>query len=396
MPRSLIWRVSYGALLALMLIAGAASLAAPPAAPEPKLPPGYKPEIKKDERGLWMEMEDFERTLQRSPVVVRDFELNEYLRTVMCRVAAEYCADARVYLVRNPGFNASMAPNGMMQVWTGLLLRVGSEDELASVLGHELAHYVSADSIERFRRIRDRMAGGSLVSLGVAIATGIYAPIGEAGAMLSVLAFSRDQEQNADLLGASLIAKAGYDPHASYQVWDMLMEEERRAVAKADEPALFMSTHPPSAERSRILREWVVASYGPDPAPVAEADRHRRLLEAHYMTLMNDQLKTNRYGRTEFILERHAALGIESALVDYFRGRTYLQRGEEGDAARARAAFEAALATGRAPPETHRELGYLQLKADDAMGARASFARYLAEAPAAEDRSMIEFYLKEE
>lgn len=41
-------------------------------------------------------------------------------------MARDYCADVRVYLIRNPGFNASMAPNGMMQAWTGLLLRVGT------------------------------------------------------------------------------------------------------------------------------------------------------------------------------------------------------------------------------------------------------------------------------
>jgi len=379
---------------ALGWAAGAA--AAPPETPEPTLPPGYKPEIKRDERGLWMEMEEFEQAIQRSPLLVRDAELNAYLKDAMCRVARDYCADVRIYLIRNPGFNASMAPNGMMQVWTGLLLRVGSEDELASVLGHELAHYMRADSIERFRRIRDRMSGGSILSFGLAVATGVYVPIGEAGAMLSVLAFSRDQEQDADLLGASLIAEAGFDAHASYQVWERLMEEEQRAVSRAEEPALFMRTHPLSAERSRTLRDWIDANYGPEPAQGPATDTHRRLLETHYMMLMGDQLKTHRYGRTEYILERNAALGIDPALVEYFRGRTYMQRGEAGDADLARAAFAASIDTGRAPAEAHRELGYLLLKADDLPAARESFARYLEAAPEADDRPMIEFYLNEE
>jgi beta-barrel assembly-enhancing protease len=382
------------ALVGLGLVAGPASAA--PTAPEPKLPPGYKPEIQRDERGLWMEMEEFERAIQRSPLLVRDAELNAYLNDAMCRVARDYCADVRIYLIRNPGFNASMAPNGMMQVWTGLLLRVGSEDELASVLGHELAHYMRADSIERFRRIRDRMSGGSILSFGLAIATGIYVPIGEAGAMLSVLAFSREQEQNADILGALLIAEAGFDPHASYLVWERLMEEEQRAESRAEEPAVFMRTHPVSVERSRTLRDWVIANYGPEPAQLPGVDTHRRLLETHYMMLMDDQLKTNRYGRTGYMLERHAALGIEPGLVEYFRGRTFMQRGEDGDAALAQAAFEASIATGRAPAVAHRELGYLLLKAGDLPGAQASFAGYLEAAPDANDRSMIEFYINQE
>ena len=388
------WRGIAVGLLALSCAAAAA--AAAPTAPEPKLPPGYKPEIKRDERGLWMEMEEFEQAIQRSPLLVRDAELNAYLKDTMCRVARDYCADVRIYLVRNPGFNASMAPNGMMQVWTGLLLRVGSEDELASVLGHELAHYMRADSIERFRRIRDRMSGGSILSFGLAIATGVYVPIGEAGAMLSVLAFSREQEQNADLLGALLIAEAGFDPHASYLVWERLMEEEHRAESRAEEPALFMRTHPLSAERSRTLREWINANYGPEPAQLPGVETHRRLLEQHYMMLMDDQLKTHRYGRTAYILERNAALGIDPGLVEYYRGRTFMQRGEDGDAALAQAAFEAAIATGRAPAAAHRELGYLLLKAKDLAAAQASFATYLEAAPDADDRAMIEFYINQE
>src|SRR5512137_192826 len=106
----------------------AAAAAAAVDAPEPKIPPGYRPEIARDERGLWMEMREYEAALAKSPLLVRDPALNDYVKGAMCRVAGPYCADVRVYLVRNSGFNASMAPNGMMQVWTGLLVRVTSED----------------------------------------------------------------------------------------------------------------------------------------------------------------------------------------------------------------------------------------------------------------------------
>ena len=54
-------------------------------------------------------------------------------------------------LVRTPYFNASMAPNGMMQVWSGLLLRVDNEAQLAAVLGHEIGHYLARHSVERLR-----------------------------------------------------------------------------------------------------------------------------------------------------------------------------------------------------------------------------------------------------
>src|SRR3712207_9320547 len=65
-----------------------------------------------------------ERKLRESKYVINDPELNDYLTGVLCRaVGPERCKGVRIYVVRMPAFNASMAPNGMMQVWSGLLLR---------------------------------------------------------------------------------------------------------------------------------------------------------------------------------------------------------------------------------------------------------------------------------
>ena len=104
--------------------------------------PGYKPKQTSTEAGLWMQMDRFEKRLANSELVERDAELNQYVRGVLCRIAPDHCNDIRLFILKNPHFNASMAPNGSMHVWTGLLLRVQNEDQLASVLGHEMAHYV--------------------------------------------------------------------------------------------------------------------------------------------------------------------------------------------------------------------------------------------------------------
>ena len=55
-----------------------------------------------------------------------------------------------------PQFNAMMAPNGMMLVWSGLLLRVENEAQLAAILGHELGHYLERHSVEQLRAAKDR------------------------------------------------------------------------------------------------------------------------------------------------------------------------------------------------------------------------------------------------
>jgi tetratricopeptide (TPR) repeat protein len=120
------------------------------------------------------------------------------------------------------------------------------------------------------------------------------------------------------------------------------------------------------------------------------------LLTTHYRMLMDDQIDTNRYSRTEVLLERHAQLGIDPAVINYYRGEMHRQRGAQGDAEMARDAYLSSISTGRAVPEAYRNVGYLYLKAGDTEKAREHFRRYLEAAPAADDRAMIESYLVDE
>src|SRR5215831_9630937 len=115
------------------------------------LQPGERPTPGSDEAGLWMQMDRAELTLRTSANLVYDPALNEYVRQIVCRLAGPHCDGLRVYIVRNPEFNASMAPNGMMLVWTGLLLRMENEAQLAFILGHELGHYLRRHALQQFR-----------------------------------------------------------------------------------------------------------------------------------------------------------------------------------------------------------------------------------------------------
>ena len=381
--------------LLLMLAAAVSATAAEVAVPEPVLPPGYEPELSKDEQGLWFEMQEWERRLGQSPLLVRDDDINGHIRSIACRVAAAYCDDVRIYVIRNPGFNASMAPNGMMQVWTGLLTRAHSDDEVATVLGHEIAHFTRAHSINQWRKVKREMTAGAFLSLGLGAVTGIYGPVGESLALMSVLAYSREQEEEADLLGAKIMADAGFDPHASYRVWDMLIREEQRAVAKGDDPSAIMRTHPESEARAASLREWTVATYGPAPEEIVDKD-YVAFLDRHYVLLMDDQLDTNRYGRMEHLLEQHTEMGVEPALVHFFYGEMFRQRAGDGDGELARNAYRMAIATGTPPADAYRNLGYLLLKEGDRAGANDNFRQYLEARPDADDRAMIEFYLTDE
>ena len=378
----------------LLLLLGAANS---PAAGElePTIPPGYVPSASSDEVGLWMELEEYERAIQRSALRVRDPDLNDYVQKVLCRVAGDYCGDLRLYLIRNPHFNASMTASGIVQVWTGLLMRLDSEDELAAVLGHELAHYTQLHSLEQIRRASQAMSTGSVFDLGLLILTGVNIPAGQLTALASVMAYSRADESEADLLGTRFMVQGGYDPNAAARIWQTVLAEDERAVAKREEPGIFSRTHPNSGERIDSLRAYVAAQFPDAASDPAGRERLVAVLERYYGLLMEDQIDTNRYGRTQAMLERHRALGVNDGIINFYYGEMYRQRDGEGDREKAIDAYTLA-ASGESPvAEAHHQLGYLYMKQGMDSAARRSFETYLELVPDAGDRAMIEFYLED-
>jgi predicted Zn-dependent protease len=214
-------------------------------------------------------------------------------------------------------------------------------------------------------------------------------------AVATAMAFSRGQESEADLLGAGFMADAGFDPHAATRVWQGILAEDNKAATKRKKPNLFSKTHPSSAKRVTELNDFANANY-PDavPDPVGR-ERHVQILDRHYMMLMEDQLDTNRFGRTQAILERHDEIGVRQQLVDYFHGEMFRQRDEEGDVDFAKEAYRRATLGERPMAEAYHNLGYLFLKEKNMEAARYNFRRYLELEPDADDRAMIEYYLEE-
>ena len=146
-----------------------------------EMAPGERPSEDTDEGGLWTALDESERALQRSPLLVRDPALNAYVKDLVCRLAGDYCKDMRVYIVRRPYFNASMAPNGVMQVWTGALLRSENEAQIGFVLGHEIGHFLHQHSIKQWRRSKDVLNALSILQLVAAKRTGNVHPLGVLG-----------------------------------------------------------------------------------------------------------------------------------------------------------------------------------------------------------------------
>lgn len=372
-------------------IACALMLCACAAAPVEQIEPGDEPSADTDEAGLWMMMEKAERRLITSGALVDDAELQGYVGAIACRLAPDYCGDLRVYVVERPDFNATMAPNGFMTVWTGLILRCENEAQLATVIGHEIAHYRYRHSLLQWRSLR--RSSNALMIANVAIGAAGHSSAGTELVILAGLrAFSREHEREADSLGIELMAEAGYDPHEAARIWEGLIAE--RDAADLDDPPFLFATHPPSPERSRALRERA-RELGPGQGRDKGRDAFLAATLPHRSDWLDAELRRNRFARVQVVLDRLIEQGAGLGTLHFHQGELYRLRANDGDAERAIAAYEEALRHPDAPVKTHRAMGYVHWAEGRDAAALRAFEEYLARATDAGDRAIIQSYVEE-
>ncbi len=370
----------------LSLIAAACLLAATPPVVAQAAGPAYQPQDAL-ERGLWMQVDEYERDLKNSKLVVRDSALNGYLHDVLCREVGPRCSEARIYLVRNPYFNASMAPNGMMLVWSGLLLRMNNEAELAAVLGHEFAHYDKRHTLQLFRDIRkktDAMVWASFLPFGQLASLGLIG---------SIYSFNRDMERQSDMASLTYLDAGGYDPAAASRIWHRLRAEmdataaARRHKSRKDKNGGFFATHPNSKERMETLAAAATRDHAGGAHDLGR-DRYRAALADWYVPLVDDQVKMADFGGTEFLIAQRAEAGWTPELF-YAKGENHRLRGAAGDHDAAIAAYRQGIAAGGTMPELWRGLGLALIKSGARDEGRAMLRDYVARSPDADDRAMM-------
>jgi predicted Zn-dependent protease len=163
-----------------------------------------------------------------------------------------------VNVIDQKTINAFCMPGGKIAFFTGILNQLQlTDDEVAMVMGHEIAHALREHA-------RERMAKSTLSNYGGQIIGGLL--LGQTGQQLGAqagglltLKFGRDDESEADLVGMELAARAGYDPRAGITLW-----KKMAAVSKGAPPAWF-STHPSNKSRIKAIEANL-----PDVMPLYE------------------------------------------------------------------------------------------------------------------------------
>lgn len=161
-------------------------------------------------------------------------------------------SDWEVVVFEDASANAFALPGGKIGVNTGLLEVARTEDQLATVLGHEIAHVTQEHGNERLSQAF--LAEGGLAAASLALGgegTGrsvALAALGLGAQIGLLMPFGRTQESEADVVGLQYMARAGFDPRASIELW------QNMAAAGGPAPPEFLSTHPSYETRVNDLQ----------------------------------------------------------------------------------------------------------------------------------------------
>lgn len=148
-----------------------------------------------------------------------------------------------VNLIGSKQINAFCMPGGKIAFYTGILDQLKlSDDEVAMVMGHEVAHALREHARERMGKSAATNIGASLLTQMLGLGQ-IGQTVTNYGAQLLTLQFSRDNESEADLVGMELAARAGYDPRAGVTLW------QKMSAANKGAPPQWLSTHPSGTTR---------------------------------------------------------------------------------------------------------------------------------------------------
>ena len=191
--------------------------------------------------------------------ISKDKRTNAYVQCVAKAVTQHVPAQAgfkdwEVVVFDSEQVNAFALPGGKIGVYTGLLEVAKNEDQLATVIGHEIAHVLADHSNERLSQ--SQLASTGLQITSIALGSSQYAQYQNAtmaalglGVQYGViLPYGRTQESEADLVGLELMAKAGFDPKQSVELWKNMAK-----ASGGSQPPELLSTHPSHSTRIQDL-----------------------------------------------------------------------------------------------------------------------------------------------
>lgn len=276
--------------------------------------------------------------------LVSDVEALEYVNRIGGQIVAVLGSQPipyRFYVTRDGRVNAFAVPGGVIYVNAGLLLRAESDDEVAGVLGHEIAH-IHSHHLARQQEAAQLLNYTALLGM---LLSAVQPAVGAGAVALQAakqLQYQREFEQEADYQGARFMREAGFDPRGMLQFFRKLLEDQRTSPAQATP---YLLSHPLTEVRLSNL-ESLLREHGWERVPLRAPSLLLARVQVRLRTLIEPA------GDVVERYKRRAADNPEDATAQYLLGLAFLFAGQPDLAANS---FEKARELGLANVE--REIG---------------------------------------
>lgn len=363
--------------------------------------PGLLHEPNEREVRLWAASEEASTQWQSGGAMHRDDGLREYVESVLERVL-EHDSEGyaplvpRVFIVDNPKVNAFAYPHGHIFVHTGMLARLRNEAQLAMLLGHEITHATHRHAYQEREDATARTDILAFASILSAVGGGdIASAIGNLGQIVTVAAisgYSREKEAEADRIGLTLIARAGYTPAEGAKMFQRMLDA---TDTKSRHWSPFYATHPKMKDRVKTCKRLVGELPPEVVAGAQEIGQDRYLARASYL-IYGEARRHIAQGRYDLALQTLDFLRenkAESANAAALRGELYEARAARGDRSRAEQAYRDALEIDTSYAPAHKGLGFLLLRENETQEATRHLRRYLELVPDANDADLVRQYI---
>ncbi|PSU35943.1 M48 family metallopeptidase [Photobacterium lutimaris] len=195
--------------------------------------------------------------LKEQETIYTDSKTNQYVQCVTNALtsrlgASQATGQWEVVVFDSEQVNAFALPGGKIGVYTGLLKVATNQDQLATVIGHEIGHVLAQHSNERLSR--SQLANMGMQISSAAIGGTNYHDAAMAGLGLGVqygvlMPYGRAQESESDIIGLRMMAEAGFDPYESINLWKNMAK-----ASGGNQPPELLSTHPSHSTRIDDLR----------------------------------------------------------------------------------------------------------------------------------------------
>ncbi len=354
---------------------------------------------KDDEKRLWIRSQEEQDVLNNSGFLYEDKKVEEYLNSIAAKLHPSEVYEHipfKIFLLKDPHFNAFAYPNGVIYVHTGILARAENEAQIAALLAHEMTHCTHRHAVKNFRSVKNKTAVFAAIQVTTAGLGGgvgdIARALGSLGTLAAVTGYSRELESKADTVGFRLIVNAGYDPHEAPKLF-IHLKEEIKEEKKSE--SFFFGSHPRLQERIQNYQRIIDTEHLSNKGGIKNSDIFLENIQDVILDNAILDLKLGRFKFSQKGVEKYLQLNSNQPKAYFVLGEIFNRDGEKGDIEKSIDYYKKSIAVDPAYPEPYRELGIVYYKQGEKVLAREFFQQYLSLSLQAPDRQYIESYLKQ-